>query len=283
MEEKQMFDGTEHYENTPTTEAVAPEEDVSSTQPPTMLVPIDTTVEGLAVSKTRALEIIQAQYEILTRLRRAAIALTNPEDWLLFRDREGKVTAYLQDRGAAKIRHLFGISISNVSPPERISGDSDGDFAYVIRGDGTCAKTGQTIQGVEGYADATGAVAKQVTGTRREYYVRKHARANLDGSITRKLTGMESVPLSELEEVWANLGKNIDMCPRGKGFGSAKERASGGDSPQCPKCGGPMKYIPAGFKQDGTPRDAFWACVKGRDKCGGFLWAKKTGEGHDNG
>jgi hypothetical protein len=95
-----------------------------------------------------------------------------------------------------------------------------------------------------------------------ELAVRKAARANLDGNITRELAGLKSVPLADLIEAWTGTKKSIDGCRRGRGFGTRDERVGGRsekapnlDPPICPHCNTRGLYRPA--KGD---RGAFYGC-----------------------
>jgi hypothetical protein len=106
-------------------------------------------------------------------------------------------------------------------------------------------------------------------GAQLELDVRKAARANLDGNITRELAGLKNVPLQELETAWAGTSKNSAKCHYGRGFGTQKEREGArvheGDKtddpgPNCPKCGSKMYYREAGTTNSGREYPAFWGC-----------------------
>lgn len=225
------------------------------------------TLSELAALKGEALEVIEARVQVLETLRKAAIRATSPEDWLLFKSPEedgGQVVGYLQDAGADRVRDLYGIEIYDVSKPEKIAGNDPNVFHYLITGSGRCKLTRQVIEHVEGGRSSTDDFCKDKRGADLELAVRKAARANLDGGITRELAGMKSVPLAELEAVWAGTSKKVENCRRGRGFGTRAERVGGASAkapdvapPVCAACGTTGVYRPA--KND---RPAFYGCPK---------------------
>lgn len=228
---------------------------------------VPATLSELAVLKGEGSEIIEARIRVLETARKAGIRATHPEDWLLFKapdDQGGQVVGYLQDSGCERVRDIFGISISNVSAPEKISAADPGEFHYIIRGDGHCTLTAQMIEGIEGGRSSTEDFCKDKQGAALELAVRKAARANLDGQIVRELAGLAGVPIAELEAAWTGTHKQVGQCRRGRGFGSRSERLGanttrGGapdvEPPVCPHCNAKGVYRPA---KDG--RAAFYGC-----------------------
>jgi hypothetical protein len=149
---------------------------------------------------------------------------------------------------------------------------------YLITGSGRCNLTGQTVESMEGgRASTDDYIVKQnptPTGVALELSVRKAARANLDGNITRELAGLKSVAIEDIEEAFrGDPKKGRDRFRQGRGFGSGAERRGAavekewtGKSPECSECGKPMKYVPAGTTKDGKKYDPFWSCT-GYPKC----------------
>lgn len=224
-------------------------------------MPVPMTIGELS-GVTDGLKILQVRAELVRYLRTLSIQLTQPEDWLLFRDRTGAVVGYLQDAGARRIAPLWGIEVYDVSPAERIEIDQDA-FMYVQRGSGRCAITGQEIKDIEGGRESTEDFCADKRGAALELAVRKATRANLEGNIFRKLSGLQSVPERELRAA----GLDVTRCRLGRGFYSQPDEAS----PACPKCGGPTKFIPAGVTSSGRAYKAFWTCRKPRGQCGGSV------------
>ena len=228
----------------------------------------EVSLSELAARQGEGLAIIEARAKILETLRKAAIRATSPEDWLLFKDRKGAVIGYLQDCGCDRVRDLYGIEIQDVGRPEKVSGEDGQSFTYLIEGGGYCGITHQTVQSIEGGRSSNDDFVRDKHGVELELAVRKAARANLDGNITRELAGLKSVPLQELQEAWKDSNKDPSNCRLGRGFGSGAER-QGADmqtgagvtqskAPKCPKCGGPMKFVRA---KEGK-YEAFWSCAK---------------------
>lgn len=239
-----------------------------------------TSVDQIAALGGEGVKIIRARHQIMDTLRKSSIMLTYPDDWLLFKTREGAISGYLQDSGCDRVAPLWGIEVFSVGTPERID-ESDGSFCYVVKGSGRCSLTGQVVEDIEGMRASTDDVAKNVTGARRAYIVRKSARANLDGSILRELAGLKRVPLEELE-LAAPGRKWLERSPKGRGFGSGAERQSEREGdidltspvPPCPKCGGPMWDNRRDKK---NPRAPDFKCKKqgGNPECDGAKWLEK--------
>jgi hypothetical protein len=210
---------------------------------------VPVTITDLASLKTgEALSIIEAREKIISAARRASIRLTFPTDWLLFRTRDGNVTAYLDDAGCERIRGpIWGIQIYDIGTMDRIDGQDPDDFCYAIRVNGRCGLTGEIVEGKVGIRHSKEDFVKDLTGALREARVQQAARANGDGGVVRELTGMASVPLQELSEGWAGTWKTVEQCPLGRGFGTRDERLGGGERPGadleppvCKHCNTPM-------------------------------------------
>lgn len=230
--------------------------------------PAPVSLAELAALKGEALEVVEARVQILITLRKAAIRATSPEDWLLFRAPEeqgGQIVGYLQDVGGQRVRDLYGIEIFDVRPAERVVHSVDSAiFMYVQRASGRCRLTRQTVEDVEGARASGDDFCRGKTGADLDLAVRKATRANLDGRITRQLSGLGSVPVDELSNAWAGTSKRVDMCRHGRGFGSRDARLGAAPvtdptipPPICEVCGTTGKYRPA---KDGRP--AFYGCPR---------------------
>ena len=245
----------------------------------------EVSLSELAARQGEGLAIIEARAKILETLRKAAIRATSPEDWLLFKDRKGAVIGYLQDCGCDRVRDLYGIEIQDVGRPEKVSGEDGQSFTYLIEGGGYCGITHQTVQSIEGGRSSNDDFVRDKHGVELELAVRKAARANLDGNITRELAGLKSVPLQELQEAWKDSNKDPSNCRLGRGFGSGAERQGAdmqtgagvaqSEAPKCPTCGGAMKFIQA---KEGK-YEAFWSCLKySSGECQGTRKFEPAGE-----
>lgn len=239
---------------------------------------IPTSLAELAALKGEAVEIIEARIRVLETARMAGIKATHPEDWILFKARDdqgGQIVGYLQDSGCERVRDIFGISIYNVSPPEKLAGATPDVFHYLVRGDGSCTLTAQSIEGIEGGRSSTEDFCKDKTGAALELAVRKAARANLDGQIVRELAGLGGVPIAELQTAWTGTHKVIDRCRKGRGFGSGDERLGAAREgvpdvppPMCPHCNEAGQY-----RAGKGNRAAFYGC-KNWDRQGHPKWTQ---------
>jgi len=218
--------------------------------------------------------------DLLAMIRSASIMQTEPEDWVLFRrpaqdGEEGRVTAFLQDVGCQRIMGMWKIE---VRPPQghadfvraRIKADDSDDFAWTTTGDGVCNLFAAPIKvyNVEGVRRSDEDFVKYKKGIQKEVEVRKASFANLNGGIVRRLTGLGSVSVRLLDEVWKNQGKGKTSahCARGRGYGTQDSRLGAGDvefgdAPKCPTCGKTMVLRPGK-----APRGPFWGCL-GYPKC----------------
>lgn len=206
-------------------------------------------IMDLVLNEDKALALVKARGTVVRTARQAALALTEPEDWLFFRDPDGRETGYLQDCGCDRARDIFGVEIFNVEKPERMQMDG-GAFMYVITGDGRCKLTGQVVESMEGgrssIDDFIITQKNPPKGPQLELLVRKSARANLDGNITRELTGLKSVPIQEIADSWSDQAKKSVFKARvGRGYGGEKFPGSSmrgkGSAPAAPAASRPAQ------------------------------------------
>lgn len=225
---------------------------------------IPVSLHELAALRGEAIEIIEARIQILETARMRAIRMTSPEDWVLFKSPDERITGYLQDAGCDRIRDITGIEVFNVSTPERQPSQDGKSFMYLISGSGRSRLTLQVVEDIEGGRQSTDDFCKDKTGTALELAVRKAARANLDGNITRELAGLKTVPLEELQKAWEGTGKNWENCRKGRGFGTKEER-SGGERADAPKLVPPNCEVcgkPGVFRT--SARGGFYGCPEFR-------------------
>lgn len=233
---------------------------------------VPTTINELAsLDKERGVYVVEQRLHIFESMRVASLKLLMPNDITLFKDPDGRETGFVGDQGCDRIKKLWGISIINLGPMEKIEdADHPGEFAYRIRGDGTCGLTGEAVFEMEGVRYSTERYAtEKPEGIQRVVAVQKAARANLDGGITRELAGLKSVPVEELDKAWEGTWKKSAMCNKGRGYGSSAERKGAQVQqadipvefqPKCEVCNQVMKHVAGGVSQQGKPYDAFWSC-----------------------
>jgi len=230
--------------------------------------------ELAALTDDQGVAIVNQRHKIVDALRRASVSLTNPQDWLLFKA-DDRVTAYLQDSGAQRIMPLWGIEITpkNGFQETRTTDDPDGDYAITCYGDAYCSVTNIAIKDIEGtrYSDEDFVNPRvPMTPIRKKIRVQQAAVANRNGNAVRKLAGLSNVAIEFILDVWKGTGKTIDLCAKGKGYGTGAERMGAavqqaadlpeGMQPKCPECGQAMKFIPGGKSSKGGEYEAFWAC-----------------------
>jgi hypothetical protein len=224
-----------------------------------------TTISELAALAGGAIDVITARVQVISTLRKASSQATHPEDWILFKspdEQGGQIVGYLQDAGCDRVRDLWGIEVYGITLPQKITGTQPGIFTYIVSGSGRCKLTQQVLESIEGGRSSADDFCKGKEGAELELLVRKAARANLDGNVTRELAGMKSVPLDELKAAWTGTTKRVEQCRRGRGFGSHDERVGGRSAkapdvepPVCNVCGTKGVYRPG---KDGRP--AFYGC-----------------------
>jgi len=209
-------------------------------------VPID--LNELAARKLgEAIEILEARSGAITAIRKFAIAMTYPSDWTLFKGPAG-TTAYLADVGCERIRALSGIEVFDVGDPMKVETNDPAIYQYRIVGSGRCNLTRQTIESIEGCRSSTDEIHKGKPPLEVDHAVRRASRANLDGNVVRELAGLNSVPIEELQTIWAGTPKSTDRCNLGRGFGSRDARQGGDvaldagiDPPVCRICSTKMQ------------------------------------------
>lgn len=268
--------------------------------------PTEGGIMDLIANEERAVELVKARAATVSHARRAAISVTTPEDWVFFRDYDGRETGYLQDAGADRVRDIMGIEVFNIRTPQRIPEKPvEGEaFTYIVIGDGRCKLTGQIVEAMEGgRASTDDFIVKQKEesrpkGANLELLVRKSARANLDGNITRELAGLKTVPIQEVVDAWKDQPKkDVRKARVGRGYGTEKWPGSSlrGSSPAprndqrqqqgappaeslpdytkdfaptCEKHNVDMQLVPAGVsKKSGNAFSAFWTCPQGKADC----------------
>lgn len=175
-----------------------------------------------------------------------AVRMTNPEDWVLNRDREGKLEAMIAAEGARKVAMVYQIELRDLAPV------SDGMFApvatdlgndvYSFRGSAVAYSAttgGKQIVEIEKRSDedftgrsvdAAGHLTRG-SGQRAGSWQGDLQSAVLTGLMTkavRQLCAMGRVPVRDLETAWKDTGKKVEDCRKGQGFGSSGERTSTG-------------------------------------------------------
>jgi hypothetical protein len=203
--------------------------------------------EASLLEQLSKLENAEALFERRAKLMESfymtAIRRTRPQDWVLFKDKQGNVNAMLTASGAELVAEVYGIRISNVRPldgrgmfsPERVEITGG---AYELRGacDAYSRVNGREVFGLEMSRRSD----EQFTGrsvndegkfdfkgeTANPADLRSAVLTGLRTKTVRVLCGMTRVPPSDLEKAWTGTPKKVDECRKGSGFGTGNERRS---------------------------------------------------------
>jgi len=212
-----------------------------------------------------ALDILDRRSTVLETARKRGIRLTSPTDWVLFKHPDGSVTGYCSDIGCQRAQDLLGVEILNPSEPVLHASRDGSSFMYLQHADGRSNITGRTVTREIGGRASDDESAKGKSGPALDLHVRKCCRANVDGRIIRKLTGLNGVPENELAAAWEGTTKKVSDCHKGRGFGSGDERkgaaqadAPVGEPPTCWICQ-PVNTVQLKYKASGA-KGPFYFC-----------------------
>lgn len=180
-----------------------------------------------------AVKAIEMKKAVLDTLRGAAIKMTEPEHWTLFRARDGSENATLREGGAKFIMDLYGIGIENlrdeagepVSSP-RIYVRPDGSRSAVIIGDAYSTFTRRRIEGVrsernsrEDFIGRAGDVSPGEAVSESD--LKGSAYTGLLSKSVGALTGLGKLPIEVLRRHGIDTGRSV----KGRGYGSSRERS----------------------------------------------------------
>lgn len=241
-----------------------------------------TLEEIAALGEEGAAKIIKSRVQIIKTLRAASIQQCHASDWVLNKDRNGRVRAYLEDGGCQRLMDLWGISLDNVTCGPRENSEDGKSYAYTFIGDAYCNVTHRSIKREEGTRYSTERYAQEKPeGIQRESAVKKAARANLEGRCVRNLAGLNNVPLEEL--ILVSGDKDFERkATKGHGWGTQSERLGAeaehglapADFPICDACLAMPKPVTTTmvFKKEGKD-GPYWYCPnwKAHEKVKSFV------------
>jgi len=180
--------------------------------------------------------VLEARAELIKTIREIAVKQTAPEDWTLYRARDGSVLGVPTAAACMKIRRWAGVSIANhrgmngePSPTVREAKNDKKESIVVIEGfaDGLCGR--DTMPGIyfsvrsdDQFIGRAGADTPRKGGPRQEDLM-SCWRTGIDSKVVRCMTGLTKVSEIELKA----LGIETARCVKGSGFGTAQERAAG--------------------------------------------------------
>lgn len=187
------------------------------------------------------LKIMERRAQILDEIRRAALRITDPRDWVQAKgkhDEEAAAVCLLTNSGARKIAPYYGITVHNVRPvspqgvpePHQEKGE-EGEVMFTLWGDVFVGLTREEALGIKasratseqfigrGGLDTTTALVAKSDITNACYTL-------LFSKAVRIGAGMKNVPVRELAEAWKGSDKKVEQIPRGSGFGSSSQRGA---------------------------------------------------------
>lgn len=167
------------------------------------------------VSSIAATDVEQA-IRVATLLQEASIKLTYPEDWVMFKTRDGAEVCFLQDVGCERVRPLWGVSFDKVDLRQDFDEEllDDGHLYVSAATSAHCAVTGEYVQEI-GSRSSVGffekawqsAAEKPVERKNVASNIRKAAMANARGRVLRTIMGMSQVPRERLRECGLDVRK----------------------------------------------------------------------------
>lgn len=183
--------------------------------------------------------ILEARLEIIQTIRSIAIKVTAPEDWTLYRARDGSVVGVPTAAGALKMRRWAGVSIMNhrgmeggaeTGPTVREISNSLKEKVTLIEGyaDGICGRDRMpavyfSVRSDDDFIGRASPKNNRRPGGPREQDLMSCWRTGIDSKIVRAMTGTTKVSEIELKAQ----GIDVARCVKGSGFGNAQERAAG--------------------------------------------------------
>ncbi len=181
----------------------------------------------------RVVMMVENRAKALERVRLGAIKITDPIDWTINVDKEGRKIATLRKSGCSKVRKHFGVSTGNIRPQEvKVTQNSDGTTTAEIWGDAFCGLTGEFVQNLRGARTSgeqfTGRTEKETNASKALELsdLKEACRTNLENKAVRILSGMTAVPVEELKTTWGS-EKDVERCYKGHGYGSSADRKAG--------------------------------------------------------
>jgi len=180
--------------------------------------------------------VLEARAELISTIRSIAIKQTAPEDWTLYKARDGSILGVPTAAAAMKIRRWAGVSIMNhrgmagePSPTVREAKNAKEEKIIVIEGfaDGICGRDLMpgiyfSVRSDDQFIGRAGADTLRKGGPRQEDLM-SCWRTGIDSKVVRCMTGTTKVSALEL----TTHGIDTNRCVKGSGFGNAQDRAAG--------------------------------------------------------
>jgi len=175
---------------------------------PTEIIPVEPAIVSLPQSGLVETELarIEQNIELFNRVKRLALKLTKPSDWVLLGD-----TPYLMDKGAENIAIAFGVDIFDVSLRQEWAEDEKGRYYYfVARGKARSKKLDREIEDI-GVCSQRDRFFGMLGGELKELAevdianIQRKAVVNLYNRLIKRIVGLTGVTLDDLKEAGINL------------------------------------------------------------------------------
>ncbi|HKQ97124.1 MAG TPA: hypothetical protein VJV75_04545 [Candidatus Polarisedimenticolia bacterium] len=189
------------------------------------------------VSLAEVKRVLEARAELIKTIREIAIKQTAPEDWTLYKARDGSVLGVPTAAACLKIRRWAGVSIFNhrgldgaEMPALREAKNTKGENILIIEGlaDGQSGRDLMpgiyfSIRSDDDFVGRATVANNPRRGGPRQEDLMSCWRTGIDAKVVRAMTGTTKVSAVEL----VALGIDVARCVKGSGFGNAQERAAG--------------------------------------------------------
>ena len=215
--------------------------------PPTLVEEIleETRLRGGLLDLEGAADQARARVTALTVLTHAAISVTKPIHWLLFKNPQGMIFGRFNYAGAVRIGTVFGITVTPKGPI-RITENHGKRKTAEIYGTASSAVLGMTFDNIRAYRvegedflgrpadDVTrefaGGKSKVVVGVGDNDWLQSTQTALITKGV-RLLSGLVTVTPDELANVWEmSVDDVIKQCSMGHGFSTDERKAAGQSS-----------------------------------------------------
>jgi hypothetical protein len=197
---------------------------------------MDQSFIDMLAQMEQAEQILDRRSRMLESLRTRAIRKTNPSDWVLNKDRDGRALATPSAPACEKIAEEYGIDLEEIGPRNSANGRFEPD--RVERPDGSfsleawCAAVSKTTHRYVPLITAARASDEQFTGrdisdgSKNLSDLKSSVLTLLRSKAARVISGLVRVPPAILDDAWKGTDKTTEQCTLGHGYGKGGDRAA---------------------------------------------------------
>lgn len=206
----------------------------------------DAVVEEHHPARPMTVADLEQRAAMIAKVGEVAIKSTTPQDWTLYKDKEGKIVGVLRDSGAVNVRKWMGISImrhrntakmTEQSVPEALltqevievpgyGKDPARKLTITIAemwADGYCRMTDEYVEAVFiGLRSHDSKGRQDFVGRGTPQDIKASARTSLDTKVVRYLSGLRKVDSATL----IAMGIDLARCYKGSGYGTSTDRGA---------------------------------------------------------